>query len=156
MPIILAFPGKHDCVISGEIRILELEVISMAADSQMLEELRKIREAVTPKPAPPPPKGFWAEFMDFLGKAGVLGLAIGFIMGTYIGKVVSALVQDLIMPIPGALIPGGDWRKAVASIPVGNGMNFAVGDFVGVIIDFLIVASVIFVIAKYAGKMGPK
>ncbi|MGD0551004.1 MAG: hypothetical protein ABSA81_10755 [Candidatus Bathyarchaeia archaeon] len=86
----------------------------MAADSQMLEELRKIREAVTPKPAPPPPKGLWAEFMDFLGKAGVLGL------------------------------------------PVGNGMNFAVGDFVGVIIDFLIVASVIFVIAKYAGKMGPK
>jgi large conductance mechanosensitive channel len=128
----------------------------MAADSQMLEELRKIREAVTPKPAPPPPKGLWAEFMDFLGKAGVLGLAVGFIMGTYIGKVVSALVQDLIMPIPGALIPGGDWRKAVASIPVGNGMNFAVGDFVGVIIDFLIVASVIFVIAKYAGKMGPK
>ena len=131
----------------------------MAAESQMLEELRKIREAVTPKPAPPappPPKGLWAEFKDFLGKAGVLGLAIGFIMGTYIGKVVSALVQDLIMPIPGALIPGGDWRKAVATIPVGNGMNFAVGDFVGVIIDFAIVASVIFVIAKYAGKMGLK
>ena len=148
--------GKQDCVISGEIRILELEVISMAADSQMLEELRKIREAVTPKPAPPPPKGIWAEFKDFLGKAGVLGLAIGFIMGTYIGKVVSALVQDIIMPIPGALIPGGDWRKALVSIPVGNGMNFAVGDFVGVIIDFAIVASVIFVIAKYAGKMGLK
>jgi large conductance mechanosensitive channel len=128
----------------------------MAADSQMLEELRKIREAVTPKPASPPPKGIWAEFKDFLGKAGVLGLAIGFIMGTYIGKVVSAFVQDIIMPIPGALIPGGDWRKAVASISVGNGMNFAVGDFVGVIIDFLIVAAVIFVIAKYAGKMGLK
>jgi large conductance mechanosensitive channel len=131
----------------------------MAAESQMLEELRKIREAVTPKPAPPappPPKGLWAEFKDFLGKAGVLGLAIGFVMGTYIGKVVSALVQDIIMPIPGALIPGGDWRKAVASIPVGNGMNFAVGDFVGVIIDFAIVASVIFVIAKYARKMGLK
>ncbi len=124
-----------------------------------MEELRKIREAVTPKPAspaPPLPKGFWAEFKDFLGKAGALGLAIGFIMGTYIGKVVSALVQDIIMPIPGALIPGGDWRKALVSIPVGNGMNFAVGDFVGVIIDFLIVAAVIFVIAKYAGKMGPK
>jgi len=122
----------------------------------MLEELRKIREAVTPKPAPPPPKGIWAEFKDFLGKAGALGLAIGFIMGTYIGKVVSALVQDIIMPIPGALIPGGDWRKALVSIPVGNGMNFAVGDFVGVIIDFLIVAAVIFVIAKHAGKTGLK
>ena len=128
----------------------------MAAESQILEELRKIREAVTPKPAPPPPKGIWAEFKDFLGKAGVLGLAIGFIMGSYIGKVVSSLVQDIIMPIPGALIPGGDWRKAVVSIPVGTGMNFAVGDFVGVIIDFLIVAAVIFVIAKHAGKMGLK
>ena len=128
----------------------------MAADSQMLEELRKIREAVTPKPAPSPPKGIWAEFKDFLGKAGVLGLAIGFIMGAYIGKVVSALVQDIIMPIPGALIPGGDWRKAVVSIPVGNGINFAVGDFVGVIIDFLIVAAVIFIVAKYARKMGLK
>lgn len=130
----------------------------MAVESQMLEELKKIREAVTPKPAPPapPPKGLWAEFKDFLGKAGVIGLAIGFIMGTYTGKVVSALVQDIIMPIPGALIPGGDWRKAVVSIPVGNGMNFALGDFVGVIVDFLIVAAVIFVMAKYAGKMGPK
>ena len=128
----------------------------MAADSQMLEELRKIREAVTPKPTPPPQKGIWAEFKDFLGKAGVLGLAIGFIMGTYIGKIVSALVQDIIMPIPGALIPGGDWRKAIVSVPVGSGMNFAVGDFAGVIIDFLIVAAVIFVIAKYVGKMGLK
>jgi large conductance mechanosensitive channel len=156
---ILAFPGKHDCVIIGEIRILEFDVISMAAESQILEELRKIREAVTPKPvppAPPPPRGLWAEFKDFLGKAGVLGLAIGFIMGTYIGKVVSAFVQDIIMPVPGALIPGGDWRKAVVSIPVGNGMNFAVGDFVGVIIDFAIVAAVIFVIAKHAEKMGLK
>jgi len=121
-----------------------------------LEELRKIREAVTPKPAPPPPKGLWAEFKDFLGKAGVLGLAVGFIMGLYIGKVVSALVTDIIMPIPGAFVPGGDWRKAVVSIPVGNGMNFAVGDFVGVIVDFLIVAAVVFLIAKYARKMGLK
>jgi large conductance mechanosensitive channel len=124
----------------------------MTTDQEILEELRKIREAVTPKPAPSPPKGIWAEFMAFIGKAGVLGLAVGFIMGTYIGKVVSALVQDLIMPIPGALISGGDWRKAVFTLPVGQGMNFAVGDFVGVVIDFLIVSTVVFLIAKYAGK----
>jgi large conductance mechanosensitive channel len=130
--------------------------MDMSMDEQILEELKKIRAAVEPKPAPPPPKGLWAEFMDFIGKAGVLGLAVGFIMGTYIGRVVSALVQDLIMPIPGAMIPGGDWRKAIVSIPVGAGMNFAIGDFVGVIIDFLIVAGVVFLIAKYAGKMGLK
>ena len=126
----------------------------MNSDQEILEELRKIREAVTPKPPPPPekPKGIWAEFMDFIGKAGVIGLAVGFIMGTYIGSVVTALVQDIIMPIPGALIPSGDWRKAMVSIPIGAGMNFAIGDFVGVIINFLIVAVVVFFIAKYAGK----
>lgn len=121
--------------------------------------MRKIREAVTPKPTQPPappPKGFWAEFIDFIGKAGVLGLAIGFIMGTYIGKVVSAFVQDIIMPIPGAFVPGGEWRKAVISLPVGQGLNFGIGDFVGVIIDFLIVAVVVFMIGKYARKIGLK
>jgi len=130
-----------------------------ASEKEILEELRKIREAVTPKPSPPapaPPEGLWAEFIDFVGKTGILGLAIGFIMGSYIGKVVSAIVADFIMPIPGAFIPGGDWRKAVVSVPIGQGMNFGVGDFVGVVIDFLIVAGVIFLIARYGRKMGLK
>ena len=126
------------------------------SDQEILEELRKIREAVTPKPAPPPPKGIRAEFMDFIGKAGVLGLAVGFIMGTYIGKVVSALVQDIIMPVPGALIPGGNWKNAVITIPIGEGMNFAIGDFVSVMIDFLIVAIVVFLIVRYAEKVMEK
>jgi large conductance mechanosensitive channel len=130
----------------------------MTTDEEILEELRKIREALSPKPTPPPPKpkGLWAEFIEFIGKAGVIGLAIGFIMGTYIGKVVSALVQDLIMPIPGALLAGGDWRKAVFTLPIGQGMNFAVGDFVGVMVDFLIVAVVVFFIARYAEKVMEK
>lgn len=92
--------------------------------------------------------------MDFISRSGVLGLAIGFIMGLYVNKVVSALVSDIIMPIPGAFVPGGDWRSALISLPIGHGMNFAIGDFVGVIIDFLIVAAVIFLIAKYGQKMG--
>jgi large conductance mechanosensitive channel len=91
--------------------------------------------------------------MDFIGKSGVLGLAIGFIMGTYIGKVVSALVGDIVMPIPGAFIPGGDWRKAIVSVPIGQGINFALGDFMGVILDFVIVAVVVFFIVKYGRKM---
>ncbi len=131
----------------------------MILDQEMLDELKKIREAVTPKPEPPsapPPKGLWAEFLEFIGKTGVLGLAIGFIMGLYIGKVVSALVADIIMPIAGAFIPGGEWRKAVLNIPIGYGMNFAIGDFVGVVIDFVIVAVVVFFIARYGRKMGLK
>jgi large conductance mechanosensitive channel len=130
----------------------------MTLESEILEELKKIREAITPKVAPPSPapKGMWEEFKEFIGKAGVLGLAIGFIMGTAIGKVVTALVQDLIMPVPGAFIPGGDWRKAIINLPIGNGMNFGIGDFVGVIIDFGIIALVIFFIAKLGRKAGLK
>jgi len=130
----------------------------MTLENEILEELRKIREAVTPKATPPAPApvGMWAEFKEFLGKAGVLGLAIGFIMGTIIGRVVSALVQDLIMPIPGAFVPGGDWKKAIVTIPVGNGMNFGIGDFVGVVIDFVIISTVIFFIAKFGRKVGIK
>ena len=131
-------------------------MIRLDNNREILEELRKIRSFLEPKPAPPPPKGIWAEFIDFIGKAGVLGLAVGFIMGTYIGKVVSALVQDIIMPVPGAFIPGGDWRKGTIIISVGNGMNFAVGDFIGVIVDFLIVACVVFLIVKYSKKIGLK
>lgn len=131
-------------------------MIAMTLEQEMLEELKKIREAVTPKPAPPPSKGIWAEFVDFIGKSGVLGLAIGFIMGIYVGKVVSAFVADIIMPIPGAFIPGGDWRKAVFTVPIGEGISFAIGDFVGVIIDFLIVSVIIFLIAKYAKRIGLK
>jgi large conductance mechanosensitive channel len=77
-------------------------------------------------------------------------------MGLYVSKVVSALVADIIMPIPGAFIPGGDWRKAVVTLPVGQGMSFALGDFVGVIIDFAIVSLVVFLMAKYAKRMGLK
>src|SRR5579864_1391453 len=130
----------------------------MTVENDILEELKKIREAITPKATPPAPepKGFIAEFKEFIGKAGVLGLAIGFIMGTVIGRVVTALVQDIIMPIPSAFIAGGDWRKAIVTIPVGNGMNFGIGDFIGVVIDFFIIAMVIFVIAKFARKAGLK
>ena len=133
-------------------------VTSLDKDEEILEELRKIRTLLEPKPQPASaePKGLWAEFMDFIGKTGALGLAIGFIMGTYIGKVVSALVSDIIMPIPGAFISGGDWRKAVLRIPVGQGMNFGIGDFAGVVIDFAIVAGVVFLIAKYGRKVGLK
>jgi large conductance mechanosensitive channel len=128
-------------------------LIAMTLEQEMLEELKKIREALTPKPEPPPPKGIWAEFVDFIGKSGVLGLAIGFIMGLYVGKVVSAFVADIIMPIPSAFIPGGDWRRAVLSIPIGQGISFAVGDFVSVVIDFTIVSVVVFLIAKYVKKI---
>ena len=47
----------------------------MSKEDKMLEELKRIRELLEPKPAPPPPKGLWNEFMDFISKYKVMGLA---------------------------------------------------------------------------------
>jgi len=55
----------------------------MSTEQKMLDELKKIREALEPKPAPPPPKGLWAEFKNFIENYKVLGLAVAFIMGVY-------------------------------------------------------------------------
>ncbi|MCX9026428.1 MAG: MscL family protein [Candidatus Methanoperedens sp.] len=90
-------------------------------------------------------KSFMQEFMDFLNKYGVIGLAVAFVMGAAVTKLVTALVTDLIMPIIGALVPGGDWRSATLNI--GN-IKFMVGDFIGALIDFTIIAVVIFMIVK--------
>ncbi|MCZ7400910.1 MAG: MscL family protein [Candidatus Methanoperedens sp.] len=90
-------------------------------------------------------KSLMQEFMDFLNKYGVIGLAVAFVMGAAVTKLVTALVTDLIMPIIGAVIPGGDWKAATLSI--GN-IKFLVGDFTSALIDFIIIALVIFLLVK--------
>ena len=118
----------------------------------MLEELRKIRDAVTPKPAPPPPKGLWAEFKTFINQYKVLGLAVAFILGLYLGALVQALVKDFIMPLIGLVIPGMD-NLATLSVAVGS-QQFGVGDFLVALITFIIVAFVIFILVKVTKKWG--
>ncbi len=123
----------------------------MSNDKEVLEELRKIRELLTPKPAPPapaPPKGLWNEFKDFLSKYKVFGLAIAFIMGLYLGNLVQALVKDLLLPAIGLAIPG---MKDLATYTTGP---FGVGDFLVYLITFIIVAFVIFLIVKIAKRWG--
>jgi len=93
--------------------------------------------------------GIGDEFMAFLKKHQVVGLAVAFIMGGAATKLVTAIVTDLIMPVIGVLIPGGDWRLATVSI---GPAKFMVGDFAGALIDFAIVALVIFTIVKFAIK----
>ncbi len=118
-------------------------------DDQMLDELRRIRELLEPKPAPPapPPRGMMNEFKDFLTKYKVLGLAVAFILGLYLGALVQALVNDLIMPIITLFIPGAAWE----TIMVGP---FRVGHFFGALLTFLIVALVIFILVRQTTKMG--
>jgi large conductance mechanosensitive channel len=138
-------------------------------EDDMLEELKKIRELLEPKPAaaPPAPKGLWAEFMDFLSKYKVLGLAVGFIMGLYLGNLVQALVKDLILPAIGLAIPGLG-NLTTFRIPVPNtsldvngnpplgykGQIFGPGDFLVALITFVIVAFVVFLIVKITKRWG--
>lgn len=145
----------------------------MAKDDEILEELRKIRSALEPKPAPPappPPKGMWKEFMDFISKYKVMGLAVAFIMGVYLGALVQALVKDFIMPIIGLVLSGagiGNLATLKFGIPAttfdaaGNpidpnyaGQLFGVGDFLVALITFIIVALVIFLLVKVTKKWG--
>jgi large conductance mechanosensitive channel len=85
---------------------------------EILGELKKIRIAVEPKPEPPAPKpeGIRAEFRAFLEKRNVVGLALAIIIGGAAGKLVSALVEDILMPILSVFIPSGGWREAFITI----------------------------------------
>ncbi len=124
-----------------------------ANQEKMLETLTQIKELLTPKPAPPTPppakKSFSEEFMDFLNKFGVVGLAIAFIIGGAAGRLISALVSDLLMPIIAVIIPGGEWRTAVFQV---GPIKFLLGDFAGALIDFIIIALVVFWLSKQLSK----
>jgi len=71
----------------------------LVKEEEILEELRRIRTLLEPKPAPPPPQSLWAEFLDFISKYKVMGMAFAFTLGLYLGVLVKALVDDIIMPI---------------------------------------------------------
>jgi large conductance mechanosensitive channel len=132
-------------------------VVSSNEQQKMLEELRKIRELLEPKPAPPPPpavkKTFGQEFMDFLNKYGVIGLAVAFIIGGAAGTLISAMVNDLLMPLINPLLQGGEWQKAELVL---GPVRLLVGHFVGALINFIIIALVVFVLMKQLSKTGLK
>jgi large conductance mechanosensitive channel len=86
------------------------------------------------------------EFKEFLLKQNALALAVGVIIGAALGRVVSGVVEDLIMPIVGLVLPGGDWRSAQVVLSGNNAIKY--GDLVGRFIDFSIVAFVVFLMVK--------
>jgi large conductance mechanosensitive channel len=76
-------------------------------------------------------------------------LAIAVIIGGAAGKLVSALVADILMPIITFFIPGGAWREATLVL---GPIVLLIGDFVGALIDFLIIALVVFMLMKQLEK----
>jgi len=85
------------------------------------------------------------EFKAFILKENVLALAIAVVLGAAFGKVVTAVVDDFVMPIVAAVTPGGTWRTATLDV---GAVKFGVGDFLSVALNFLIVGFVVWRISK--------
>ena len=111
-----------------------------------------------------------SEFKEFENKGNVMDLAVGVIIGAAFGKIVTALTDDIIMPLIGAVFGGLDFSnkyvvlggadKVTAGMPLAGaraaGANvLAWGDMVSVILNFLILAFVIFQLVKFANRMNP-
>ncbi|MBQ3744582.1 MAG: large conductance mechanosensitive channel protein MscL [Prevotella sp.] len=111
--------------------------------------------------------GFIKEFKEFAMKGNVMDMAVGVIIGGAFGKIVSSLVDDVLMPIIGKLTGGvsfvdlfvtlgdGDYKTLAAAKEAGAAV-FAYGQFIQNIVDFLIVAFCIFLMLKGINKMNRK
>ncbi len=94
----------------------------------------------------------WSDFKQFAFKGNVVDLAVGVIIGAAFAKIVSALVADLVMPLVAMVMPTGDWRTAGiilrhAADPK-NDVVLKYGDFLSAILDFLVIALVLFLVVS--------
>ncbi len=106
------------------------------------------------------------EFKDFAMKGNVVDLAIGVIIGGAFGKIVESMVADIIMPVIGAITGGVDFsnlyfKLTSAAVPAGAsyadakkiGAMFGWGQFLTFVVNFLIIAWVLFLVVKAMNKM---
>src|SRR5215467_6229038 len=92
------------------------------------------------------------EFIQFLRKTNALALAVAVIIGAAIGKVVTSVVNDLLMPLIGLWLGGGDWRAwqvALKRAPDGKVLSaLGIGNFLGAVVDFIIIAFFVYLITR--------
>ena len=95
----------------------------------------------------------FGEFKEFISRGNVMDLAVGVIIGGAFGKIVSSIVDDILMPIIGVIIGGIDFSDL--SIKVGDA-TVKYGNFIQNVIDFLIIAVCIFFIVKIFSRFTKK
>ena len=98
-------------------------------------------------------KKFMEEFKEFISKGNVLDMAVGVIIGAAFGKIVTSLVNDIIMPMVGIIIGGHDFTGLTLKV---KDAIISYGAFIQNIVDFLIVAFCIFVFIKAINKFKRK
>jgi large conductance mechanosensitive channel len=92
----------------------------------------------------------YQEFKTFVSKGNVVDLAVAVVLGGAFGKIVTALVGGLVMPLVSYVMPEGDWQKFAMG-------PFQVGQMLAAVIDFLLIALVVFVVfVKGLGRMMKK
>ena len=97
--------------------------------------------------------GFIKEFKEFAVKGNVMDMAVGVIIGGAFGKIVTSLVNDILMPILGIVTGGIDFTGLKATI---GDANITYGQFVQSVIDFVIIAFCIFLMIKGMNKLNRK
>ena len=90
------------------------------------------------------------EFKEFISRGNVVDLAVGVIMGGAFGKIVTSLVNDLIMPLVGAIIGGIDFTSLSLTI---KDSQIKYGSFIQNVVDFLIIAVCIFIFVKIVNRL---
>jgi len=85
------------------------------------------------------------EFRDFAIKGNVVDLAVGVIIGGAFGKIISSLVEDIVMPAVGVMIGGIDFKTLAVQI---GGAKLTYGKFIQTCVDFVIIAAAIFLAVK--------
>jgi large conductance mechanosensitive channel len=105
----------------------------------------------------------WNEFKNFAFKGNAFDLAVGVIMGGAFGKIVDSMVGDLIMPIVGAITGGVDFSNKFAQLagaPATTlaaakeaGATFAYGNFITILINFLILAFILLQLVKFSNRL---
>ena len=98
-------------------------------------------------------KTFYEEFKKFISKGNVVDLAVAVVIGNAFNKIITSLVNDIIMPLVGIIIGGIDFTEI--SVTIGS-EQLMIGTFIQNIVDFLIIAMSIFVVIKVLTKFTPK
>ena len=97
-------------------------------------------------------KKFFSEFKEFISKGNVVDLAVAVVIGAAFGKIVTSLVDNIIMPLFGILV-GQNFASLYVDI---NGSPLAYGLFIQAVVDFLIIAFCIFLFTKAINKFKKK
>jgi large conductance mechanosensitive channel len=101
-------------------------------------------------------KGFTAEFVDFLKTFGIIGLAIAFVIGAASSDLVNSFVEGLVDPFISLFLPVGNLSALTVQVPNLSGQTtvFLYGDIISAIIDFLMIALIVFILYKQLSKFG--